>query len=109
MTAMRGSVAAAAGSRAARWRVLIVEDSPMVADLHRRVVDGQPLFAVVDVANEGMAAYRAVKRLAPDLAIVDLAMAGGGGLALLRKIRGENLPIEVIIVTASHDPATVRD
>jgi two-component system response regulator DctR len=96
-------------SRAARWRVLIVEDSPMVAALHCRVVDAQPLFSVVEVAKDELSAYRAARQSAPDLAIVDLAIIGGSGLSLLRKIRGAKLPIEVIVVTASQDPATVRD
>jgi two-component system response regulator DctR len=89
--------------------VLIVEDSPMVAALHRRLVDAQPLFSVVAVVADGLTAYRAAKLLRPHLAILDLAMLGGDGLGLLRRIRREKLLIEAIVVTASHDPSTVRE
>jgi two-component system response regulator DctR len=89
--------------------VLIVEDNPMVSALHRRLVDAQPLFSVVGATADGPAAYRALRPLRPDLAILDLTMLGGDGLVLLRRIRQEKLPVEVIVVTASHDAKTVRE
>jgi two-component system response regulator DctR len=45
----------------------------------------------------------------PDLAIVDLSMPGSDGRAFLRRIRRESVPLEVIVVTASRDAATVRE
>ncbi len=91
------------------WGVLIVEDSPAVAALHRRLVDAMPDFLAVAVVSDGEAAYRAVLTMQPDLAIVDLTMPGGDGLTFLRRIRHEGLPLEVIVVTASRDAQTVRE
>ena len=91
------------------WSVLIVEDSPEVATLHRRLVDSTTGFKAVHVSSNGEAGYAAVKRLRPHLAIVDLTMPGGDGLTFLHRIRQEALPLEVIVVTASRDAATVRE
>jgi two-component system, CitB family, response regulator DctR len=93
----------------ATWRVLIVEDSPVVAQVHRRLVEATPGFVALDVASDGDAAYRAVMRMRPELAIVDLSMPGSDGRAFLRKVRQEAVPLEVIVVTASRDAATVRE
>lgn len=94
---------------AASWRVMIVEDSPEVADLHRRLVDDTAGFRAIHIASNGEAALQALKLLVPDLAIIDLTMPGGDGLALLRAARRESLPLEAIIVTASRDAQTVRE
>jgi two-component system response regulator DctR len=91
------------------WRVLIVEDSPEVAALHRRLVDAVPEFQTVAVASDGVAAFRAVHATGPDVVIVDLTMPGGDGLTFLRRIRAESLDLEVIVVTASRDAKTVRE
>ena len=96
-------------TRAALWKVMIVEDSPEVAALHRRLVDDTPGFRAIHIASDGEAALRALTSLYPDLAIVDLTMPGGDGLTFLRKVRRDSIPVEVIIVTASRDTQTVRE
>jgi two-component system response regulator DctR len=93
----------------ATWRVLIVEDSPVVAEVHRRLVETTPGFVALDVASDGDAAYRTAMRMRPDLAIVDLSMPGTDGRSFLRRVRQESLPLEIIVVTASRDAATVRE
>ena len=91
------------------WRVLVVEDDHAVALLHQRLVEAMPGFRSLGVVSDGGAAYRAINSLRPDLAIVDLAMPGGGGRALLRRVRGDGVPVEVIVVTASRDAKSVRE
>jgi response regulator of citrate/malate metabolism len=91
------------------WRVLVVEDNVVVAALHRRLIDAMPDFRAAAVVSDGEAAYRAIELLKPDLAILDLTMPGGDGLTLLRRIRHEGMPLEVVIVTASRDAQTIRE
>jgi two-component system response regulator DctR len=99
----------AAARTSAPWRVLVVEDDAAVASLQRRLVDALPDFRAVGTATNGELGYRAIESLRPDLAIVDLTMPGGDGVSLLRRIRQEGLPIEVVVVTASRDAATIRE
>lgn len=91
------------------WKVLIVEDSHAVAALHQRIVDTMPGFRSLGVVTDGDSAYRGVAAMRPDLAIIDLAMPGCDGRTLLRRLRTEGLPVEVIVVTASRDAQTVRE
>ena len=89
--------------------MLVVEDNAAVAALHCRLIDALPDFQTVAVVSDGDAAYRAVEAVRPDVAIVDLTMPGGDGLTLLRRIRHEAVPLEVIVVTASRDAQTIRE
>ncbi|HEY5057952.1 MAG TPA: response regulator [Gaiellaceae bacterium] len=111
MTATAASLGPSPGHRRSPplWKVLIVEDSPVVAELHRRLVDQVPDFRSIAIRRDGEAAYQAVVSLRPDLAIVDLAMPGGGGLPFLRRIRNDGLPVEAIVVTASRESQAVRE
>lgn len=95
--------------RDAPWRVLIVEDDHAVASLHQRLVESLPDFRSLGVVSDGESAYRAIISLRPDLAIVDLAMPGCHGRTLLRRMRADDVPVEVIVVTASRDAKTVRE
>ncbi|HHI75691.1 MAG TPA: response regulator transcription factor [Gammaproteobacteria bacterium] len=45
----------------------------------------------------------------PDLLLIDLALPDMDGLALLRELRGEGMDCPVAVVSASDEPALVRD
>lgn len=92
-----------------RWRVMIVEDNNSVADLHRRLVNSLPAFTTAHVAHNGEAAFEAIATAKPELAVLDLAMPGGGGLEFLRRVRTNAIPLEVIVVTAHGDSTSVRE
>jgi two-component system response regulator DctR len=92
----------------ARWRVLIAEDDPGVAELHRRVVDRHTAFCAVGTCSDLHAAATALDELEPDLLILDLTMPRGDGLSFLRRVRAESVPVDVIVVTASRDPGSIR-
>jgi two-component system response regulator DctR len=91
------------------WRVMVVEDNGGVAALHRRVVDSVPYLKTAHVALNGEHAFAALPTVRPDLVILDLTMSGGDGISFLRRVRGADLPIDVIVVTASRDGRAVDE
>jgi len=93
----------------AECRVMIVEDNPGVAKLHRRIVDSVPRLRTVDIAINGDHAYQRLAGGNPDLIILDLTMPGGDGLTFLRRLRHEGLPVDVIVVTASRSGRVVQE
>lgn len=93
----------------AEWRALIVEDVPTVAEIHRRLVDSTPGFAVIGVVAKAAEARRIVALHRPHLLLLDLGLPDADGVSLLRALRGAREPVEVIAVTAARGGAAVRD
>jgi response regulator of citrate/malate metabolism len=88
--------------------VLVVDDDFMVADVHRRLVDRHPGFAVVGVAHSAAEALQAVRELKPDLVVLDVYLPDRSGVELLAAIRASGARCEVIAITAARDPETVE-
>ncbi|HTW28909.1 MAG TPA: response regulator transcription factor [Acetobacteraceae bacterium] len=83
-------------------RLLVIEDEPALAGLLRGVL-GRAGFAVD--AAEGVAGAEDCLRLADyDAVILDLGLADGDGLALLRMLRGRGQALPVLILTARDAP-----
>jgi two-component system response regulator DctR len=100
-------VTAAAAKRA--WSVLVVEDDPYIAALHKRLIDASPGFSTTGIAPNGEEALAAVVKTEPDLVVLDLSMPGSDGVSFLRTLRGQGYSTEVIVVTAARDARVVRE
>jgi two-component system response regulator DctR len=93
----------------AGWRVMIVEDNPAVAALHRRIVDSVPYLRTEHIARNGEQAFTALATVRPELVILDLTMRGGDGLSFLRRLRAEGVAADVVVVTASRGGDVVEE
>jgi response regulator of citrate/malate metabolism len=90
------------------WRVLIVEDDPAVAYVHRQIIARAHGFEVAATATNNQDAIAEIARTRPHLVLLDLTLRGGDGIALLRQLRTAGSPIEVIAVTAARRADVVR-
>lgn len=90
-------------------RTLVVDDDFMVAEVHRGFVERVSGFEVVAVARTGADALAAVARLAPDLMILDVYLPDRSGLSVLQELRQQRTPVDVIMVTAAKDVATLQE
>jgi response regulator of citrate/malate metabolism len=90
-------------------RTLIVEDDAMTASIHRSYVERIPGFEVAGEAHTGREALDAVKRLVPDLVLLDIYLPDISGLEVLRRLREPGSPhVDVVAVTAAKDVDTLR-
>ncbi|MDN3445213.1 response regulator [Microbacterium sp. APC 3901] len=92
----------------AALRVLIVDDDPMVAQLHRMFVERTPGFIVTGIASTGEAAVEMVQGDRPDVVLLDLQLPGISGIDVLRLLRthhGDD--VDVIAVTADRRASSV--
>lgn len=85
--------------RAARPRVLVVDDDEVLARAYARMLaaDGYE----VEVRLDGEAGVGALKGASFDVVLSDIDMPRLGGVALLERIRVHDLDIPVILVTGS--------
>jgi len=89
-------------------KVVIVEDDPMVLELHRQYIVKMPEYKLVGCAKSGEEGQKILDDLKPHLAIVDIYMPGITGLQLLKHIRNSGLSTDVILVTAAHDTESIQ-
>lgn len=83
-------------------KVLIVEDDPMLAFIHKKFIENIESFSVVDVIHNGKEAYNYIKENEIDLLILDVYLPGLNGFDILKKIRSKGILIDVILVTAAN-------
>ncbi|HUN27903.1 MAG TPA: response regulator transcription factor [Steroidobacteraceae bacterium] len=85
-------------------RVLIVDDHPIVRQGLRRMIDPEPDLIVCGEAQTEREARIAVRELEPDVIIVDISLAQGDGLELVRDVHAQR-PALPILVLSMHDEA----
>ncbi len=89
-------------------RVLIVDDDFMVARVHAGFVAALDGFEVVGTASTGAAALEAVQRLRPDLLLLDVYLPDMTGLEVLRRLRADASPVDVMVISAARDVDSIR-
>jgi len=67
-------------------RILIADDDVSIRYLLRRILEERPGWEVCGEASNGNDAVAKIKQLAPDLAIIDLAMPDKNGIEAARQI-----------------------
>jgi DNA-binding NarL/FixJ family response regulator len=70
-------------------RVVLADDQALVRAGFRSLLDAQDDIEVVGEASDGNEAVRVVRRLAPDVVLMDIRMPGTDGLAATRAIAGD--------------------
>jgi two-component system response regulator DctR len=88
--------------------VLVVEDDPMVADIHQNYVNSVEGFRVVGMVDNGLKALDFLRKRPVRLVILDIFLPGLDGLGTLERIRESGSNVDVIIISASRDKATVN-
>ncbi len=91
------------------YKVLIVEDDPMVAMINEQYVSKNPKFKVAAVCHNGNEALDFVQTNKVDLIVLDVFMPYMNGIETLKKIREKKIAAEIIMVTAANDCSTIEE
>ena len=91
------------------YKVMIVEDDPMVAMINEQFVHRSGDFSVAYRCNNGEDALKILDDSPVDLLIMDVYMPRLDGIETLKKIREKDIPVSVIMVTAANDNRTVEE
>ncbi len=98
MSVRAGSATTATTQR----RVLIVDDHPIVRQGLRRMIEPEPDLVVCGEVQTEREARAAIRALAPDVVIVDISLAQGDGLELVRDVHAQQ-PDLPMLVLSMHD------
>jgi DNA-binding NarL/FixJ family response regulator len=83
-------------------RILIVDDHPLVRTGFAQLIGDCPDLEVCGEAGDMAEALGQIDATNPDLAIIDLSLAGGSGLDLIERIRSRNKDL-LMLVASMHD------
>ena len=107
LSPMRQTEEEAEMSTAARIRVMVVDDHPIMRDGLRETLEASGRFEVVGQAKDGEAAVRTVKGIDPQVIVMDVIMPNKDGIDACREIM-ELLPnTRVLMLTASTEEDAV--
>ncbi|HEY9850090.1 MAG TPA: chemotaxis-specific protein-glutamate methyltransferase CheB [Leptolyngbyaceae cyanobacterium] len=84
-------------------KVLIVEDSPVVTLILKRIFASSPEIEVVGTAQNGLEALEIIPNLKPDVICTDLHMAKMNGLEFTREVMSK-YPRPILVISASVQP-----
>ena len=91
------------------YKVLIVEDDPMVAMINEQYIKRNKNFQLVGKCKDGAAALEFLAQNSVDLIVLDVYMPHMDGLETLRTIRNRQIPVDAIMVTAANDRNSVEE
>ena len=85
-------------------KVLIADDQALIRSGLRAIIESEPGLEVVGEAGDGAEAVEAVRRLRPDVALMDIRMPRLDGVAATRALlRGAvPVPTKILILTTFH-------
>src|SRR5712691_10160143 len=83
-------------------RMVIVDDHPLFRKGLQEMIHSDDSFAVCGQAGNAAEAMDVIRKLSPELAIVDLSLPGANGIELIKNVRAE-FPKLPILVLSMHD------
>ena len=91
------------------YKVLIVEDDPMVSMINEQYVNRNKAFRVVEKCKDGKSALEYLENNDVDLIVLDVYMPLMDGFETLRQIRKNKKTVDIIMVTAANDRASLEE
>lgn len=90
-------------------RLVIADDHPFILDGLEQLFRGEGDCDVVARCLNGEEALRAVAAYRPDVLVLDVRMPQMDGIELLRRLHQRQLPVKVVLLTASLDDARLLE
>jgi len=90
-----------------KLRLLLVDDQAMFREGLRLILAQQADFEIAGEAGDGLAALEAIRRINPDVVLMDLRMPSLGGVEATRRIKADAPGIKVIVLTTFEEDEEV--
>ena len=88
----------------AKQSILVIDDEPAIRDMLQIALDAAGF--KVGLAEDAKQAYPIIIDTPPDLILLDWMMPGTSGIELLRRLRGDEINVPVIMLTAKVEEAS---
>ncbi len=84
------------------YKVIIVEDDPMVASINRQYLQSNPELSIVGKFRNGQDALLFLEKHPVDLAVIDYYMPIMDGQQFILNCHEQQIPIDIIMITAAN-------
>ena len=84
-------------------KLVVADPHPVFLLGMERLLKDEPFISVVAFCSTAAETLKVVRNDRPDLLILDLGFRDFNGLDVIRDLRRDNLPVKVIVLTASLD------
>ena len=91
---------------AKKIRVLVIDDSALMRQLIREILESDPCIEVIGTAGDPYAAREKILALKPDVLTLDVEMPKMDGIETIRSLRKINTKAHILVVSALADKAT---
>ncbi len=91
-----------------KYRVLVVDDHPIVRQGLALLIDQEPDLVVCGEAEEAHSALAAIAGTRPDVLLLDISLPGPDGIELLKTIRSSD-PALPVLVLSMHDESVYAE
>jgi two-component system, NarL family, nitrate/nitrite response regulator NarL len=92
-----------------RTRVLVADDHPMFRHALMEAVKSRPDLELVGTAENGRVAIEEIRRLEPEVALVDMRMPELDGAQVLNAVVRDKIPTRVLFLSTHTESAKVYD
>lgn len=86
-------------------QILIADDHPLLRQGLRQAIESDPRLVVVAEVGDGQSALERLRKLRPQIAVLDVNMPELDGFGVAQVIRQEQLPVEIIFLTVHRERA----
>lgn len=85
------------------YRVVLVEDHPIVCSAVQALLESQGQFEVVAMRDNGTAGLAAIRELQPDLVVLDLNVPQLGGMEIIARLRGDGVNVGILVMSGGEE------
>jgi two-component system nitrate/nitrite response regulator NarL len=92
-----------------RIKVFAADDHPLVQDAMRQAIKGRPELELIGSASDGRTALDEIKRLEPDVAVLDMRMPELDGGQVLNALVRDGTSTRVLFLSTHTDGGVIYD
>jgi DNA-binding NarL/FixJ family response regulator len=89
-------------------RLFIVDDNPFVLQGFRLLFGLESDFSICGEAEGVSGTMARIARLRPDVVVVDISLADGNGLSLIRKLRETGQAVRIVVFSMHNEAACIE-
>ncbi|MGL5655990.1 MAG: response regulator [Fusobacteriaceae bacterium] len=91
------------------YKVLIVEDDPMVVSINRLFLEKYPNLEVVSTAKTEEEVFESLEKYNINLILCDVYLGESNGIEILKKMRNKGILTDIIFITALNESSKIKE